>query len=236
MKSHGCANAVRFLSLVAILTSCLPAEADPIVLSNVPAYNDTTGIGCAPTSIAMVLGYYDLRGDSNLFAAQGNALYPTANVLPEISSIASYCGTVNGITTVSNDVPGLINYAASRGYIFQATLSRKSLTATWNLLVSEINAGRPMLFLVDSTGNGTPDHLVPAIGYDTNHNGDGEYYACYTTASEDETPVWEKLQGIGNVYGVYEEIQVQTQLVPEPATLAFLIFGAPLIFFRRKSF
>ncbi|MDO9085190.1 MAG: hypothetical protein Q7U53_03180 [Anaerolineaceae bacterium] len=36
---------------------------------------------------------------------------------------------------------------------------------TWDVLVQEINAGRPMVFLVDTNGDGVTDHFVTAIGY-----------------------------------------------------------------------
>ncbi len=38
---------------------------------------------------------------------------------------------------------------------------------TWEVLVNEINAGRPMVFLVDTSGDGVTDHFVTAIGYRT---------------------------------------------------------------------
>jgi oligopeptide transport system substrate-binding protein len=38
---------------------------------------------------------------------------------------------------------------------------------SWALLTSEIDAGRPMVFLVDSSGDGETDHFVSVIGYRT---------------------------------------------------------------------
>jgi hypothetical protein len=38
-------------------------------------------------------------------------------------------------------------------------------TLTWPVLTSEIDAGRPMVFLVDSNGDGLTDHFVAIIGY-----------------------------------------------------------------------
>jgi len=48
---------------------------------------------------------------------------------------------------------------------------------TWGDFMSEMEAGRPMVFLVDSDGDAISDHAVTAIGYDTVHH----EYACYNT-------------------------------------------------------
>ena len=40
-------------------------------------------------------------------------------------------------------------------------------TMTWSVLTNEIDAGRPMVFLVDSNGDGGTDHFVTVIGYRT---------------------------------------------------------------------
>ena len=48
---------------------------------------------------------------------------------------------------------------------------------TWNNFKAEIDAGHPVELIVDTTGSGSTDHFVPAIGYDdANH-----LYACYNT-------------------------------------------------------
>jgi uncharacterized repeat protein (TIGR02543 family) len=38
-------------------------------------------------------------------------------------------------------------------------------TLNWSILTNEIDAGRPMVFLVDSNGDGGTDHFVTVIGY-----------------------------------------------------------------------
>ena len=147
MKNHGRKSRSLLACSLPIFISAivsLSAKAET-VLSNVPPY--ALYDGCAPTSRAMVLAYWDLTyGDTNLFTVQGSSLYTETNVEPAIDSIASDCGTVSGITLGGNVGPGLVSYAASEGYVFQASLTRDSLATTWNLLVNEINAGRPMLF------------------------------------------------------------------------------------------
>ena len=249
MKYTIASVAAFFLSVISFSVS---AKADSEILcagslsGTVPCYGGVTvpaylnSIGCAPTSIGMLLAYWDLRyGYNNMFVAQGGipslsdtgtstGLYQTSNVSNEISSIAGYCKTdINGNTTTTNALNGIKNYAAFKGYGMQATYTNFSLSTGWQLLVSEINAGRPMLFVVDSSGDGVADHMICTFGYDTNHDGDGLYYACYTTDNEGETPYWYKFQTTSSSYkyGILQEIKV----VPEPATWGLFLIGTILV-------
>ncbi len=52
---------------------------------------------------------------------------------------------------------------------------------TWTVVKAEVDAGRPMVFLVDSSGDGQTDHFVTVIGY-REINGYPEY-ACWDTWS-----------------------------------------------------
>jgi hypothetical protein len=68
-------------------------------------------------------------------------------------------------------------------------------TLTWSVLTGEIDAGRPMVFLVDSDGDGYTDHFVPIIGY---RDSPTLQYACWDTWY---APVrWENFAAIS--YGV----------------------------------
>jgi len=49
---------------------------------------------------------------------------------------------------------------------------------TFQLLKTEIDNGRPLVFLVDSAGDGSTDHFVPVIGYD---EGPPQSYIFYDT-------------------------------------------------------
>jgi hypothetical protein len=53
----------------------------------------------------------------------------------------------------------------------------------WDSFRVEIDGGRPMVFLVDTGGDGSTDHFVTAIGYGT--TGDQRYYACLNTWDSD---------------------------------------------------
>ncbi len=71
----------------------------------------------------------------------------------------------------------------------------------WDTLRGEIDAGRPLVFLVDSNGDGGTDHFVTVIGYrDTQGY---QEYACLDTWSS--TVRWEQLRPMSSSYswGVY---------------------------------
>ena len=75
--------------------------------------------------------------------------------------------------TWSGDVaPGFISYvdSVSSKRVYAATSTdyymAYSPILTFNILKEEIDAGRPMVFLVDSMGDGNTDHFVTVIGYD----------------------------------------------------------------------
>jgi hypothetical protein len=240
------------VSIVAALFPYFPTNAlgDSKVLSGVPAY--TNYHGCEPTSIAMIMGYWDMKGYSNLLIAEGNAVLSTVNVqdeisspahnakydptpddpnlpVPEKTSIADWLGTsVNGQpmggSSATKAGAATVCYAVNKGYIF-TTASTIYCSTTWATLLNEIDAGRPMLFIVDAAfQDGILDHVIPVFGYDDNHfvNGfnDGQYYACYTTGDENETPVWYKFRpmAVNTPYGVYGVVAINPGVIPMVAT------------------
>ena len=74
-------------------------------------------------------------------------------------------------------------------------------TFTWDSFQGQIDSEHPMVFLVDSDGDGNTDHFVTAIGYrDT--SGYPEY-ACLDTWSTGIR--WERFRAISNTYtwGIY---------------------------------
>ena len=180
----------------------------------------------------------------NMFpGVSGTNLYTVSNVTNEISQIASDCGTDGtGDTLTTNICPGLVTYAGSMGYAFQATLSGNilppgvkthgsqiSLAAAWNNLVNSINANEPMLLLVAPDTSGTPSHVTPVFAYS---NTSGTDY--YEYIADDGIPTWAQFQALDNSpYSVLNEIQINS--VPEPSTWAMLIGGATsLLLFRRR--
>ncbi len=228
-----------------------PAGGSSVVLSQVPAYNWYHG--CGPTAAGSVVGYYDLHGFDNLYTASGwDAVRLTSNVQDHISSPAhnaKYDPTPDDPnlpvppntslacwfrTSVNPQGYGwsYLSYSddAFRGFItnqgYQCTSWYESYSGgqfTWSDLVGEINAQRPLMFLVDTDGDGETDHFVPVFGYD-DRGAEGKYYACYTTWSENEAVVWELFRGMGNPWGVGYATFVN--VVPEPMTLLTLALGS----------
>ncbi|MBN1787354.1 MAG: PEP-CTERM sorting domain-containing protein [Sedimentisphaerales bacterium] len=122
-------------------------------------------------------------------------------------------------------------YADYRGYLFDAYYEPMYEgydfveSFTWMDLVNEINIGNPMMFCVDTTGNGHADHSVSVLGYD-DRGEDGLWYGCYTTWSEDETVVWQQFRPVSENYTWGVRFGHFVHPIPEPATLLFLSLGA----------
>ncbi len=162
-------------------------------IENVPAYSWYHG--CGPTAAASVLGYWDLHGMDNLFDASGWAdVSLTMNVQEQISSAAhnakydpspdnpnlpippdtsiadffrtSEDGLGYGWSYLSYAVTAFEGYGAYRGYEINAWNVSCGSQFGWSDLVTEIDNGRPMMFLVDTDGNNSTDHFIPVLGYD----------------------------------------------------------------------
>jgi hypothetical protein len=64
-------------------------------------------------------------------------------------------------------MPAFINYVSLRSpyYVPTTSMYHFGSTLTFDVVKQEIDAGRPMVFIVDSDGDGETDHLVPVVGY-----------------------------------------------------------------------
>ena len=219
----------RLLSIGVLLGVCSVSSGAAVSLSGVPAYNWYHG--CGPTAAGSVVGYYDLLGFSGLFDAEGwDSVKLTANVqdqisspthnakydptpdnaslpVPEKNSLASWFGTSvdpleYGWSYLSRSDDAFEGYAAYRGYECDAWYKNYGATS-WEEFTAEIDAGRPVMFLVDSDGNGGTDHFVNVFGYDD--RGDGNlYYGLYTGWSESEAISWKRYRPMasGHAWGV----------------------------------
>ncbi len=99
--------------------------------------------------------------------------------------------------------PAFVAYADLRLTGVTAAYEDRSYgsSLTFTLLRQEIDAGRPLVLSVDSSGDGRTDHAVAGIGY-RETNGYPEY-ACWDTWYK--TVRWQRFRGLSNTYawGVY---------------------------------
>ena len=202
--------------------------------------------GCGPTSVGMVVGYYDIGGYVDLIsgdastqttavnqaiASGGDSVNPNPPgserhyedyARPEDSSptmlqddyigkrsphtddcIADYMDTSKsthdnyyGWSWLSDIGPAFIDYVNQQNSCYNPTATSG---LTWDILKNEIDSNRPMVFLVDTDGDGSSDHFVPVIGYD---DGSPHKYACYTTWGYMPGVRWYNFQAKGNPWGV----------------------------------
>ncbi len=207
-----------------VMLSNFEAAAVAVTIADVPAY---TGYhGCGPTAAASILGYYDMKGYDNLFAASGwDAVRQTATVRDEISSpahnaaynfgghrlkkdppdtsIADFFHTSenipNGWSWVAYADDAFTGYANYRGYSDWNAWNENFNNIGWADIVNEIDNNRPMMFLVDSKGTGETNHYITVLGYE-DRGEDGLWYGAYTTDHEDETVHWYRFRGMSEEY------------------------------------
>ena len=188
------------------------AGAGETLVAGVPAY--IWRDGCAPTSVGMIVGYYDGRGFPDLVPGSAGSQSANAAVsqmiashgsvsdprhyedyaLPKDSgdailadksaapagdehagdSVADFMhtswsaeGLAYGWSYTNMAGPAFVAYVQSR--LSGVTASYRTLyygsSLTFTVLEQEIDAGRPLVLCVDSTGDGVIDHAVVAIGY-----------------------------------------------------------------------
>lgn len=86
--------------------------------------------------------------------------------------------------------PAYTQYVQQRNPQYVPTCTRYSMssgTLSWSVLTQEIDAGRPMVFLVDTNANGSTDHFVTIVGYRENPT---QQYGCLDTWYPYDTIRW----------------------------------------------
>jgi hypothetical protein len=219
------------------------------VISGVPGY--LWRHGCGPTSVGMVVGYYDTHGYGHLIpgdastqtddvnqaiASQGSGVRGGGTqrhyedyalpmdsgqpvVIPDSSQtypngchadecIADYMhtswskdGNFYGWGYGSRVGTGFNSYVNLRNSGYSPTSSSQSYSPTgsalWSLLQTEVNNNRPMVFLVDSDGDGSTDHFVTIVGYD---DGTPQQYGCLDTWDPPSVIRWCQYRSMSSSY------------------------------------
>lgn len=178
------------------------ASSSQIIIADVPCY--IWRHGCGPTALAMVIGYYDIHGFSDLFADYGDIQTTSINqniagndhyqdysipidTFPNLvddksttggahqsNCVADFCYTswssannYYGWSWASDIASAFTDYVATinPSYLTEcSTIYNDALD--WEEYKNEINGNRPVVFLVDTDGDGNTDHFVTGIGYD----------------------------------------------------------------------
>ena len=224
------------------------AAAGETIVIGAPAYRWRDG--CGPTSVGMIVGYYDghgfpdlVTGDassqsvnpavSQMIASHGSASDPRhyedyslpedagGSILADKSvppagdehaddSVADFMhtsrsseGLAYGWSYTNMAGPAFVDYVQSRltGVTARYQTLYYGSSLTFATLQQEIDAGRPLVLSVDSSGDGVTDHAIVGIGY-RETSGFPEY-ACWDTWSA--TVRWQQFRGLSPSYdwGVY---------------------------------
>ena len=106
---------------------------------------------------------------------------------------------------------GIRNYTDSVGYSGFNAWNETWGAFTWNDFTYEIDNNRSMVFLVDTNADGSTDHFVPAIGYDSTTR----QYACHDTWSGTGVRWFDFAQiSSGQSWGIYGATFIEPSLFP----------------------
>jgi hypothetical protein len=116
-----------------------------------------------------------------------------------------------------SDVPGsftsYVNLIAPQ-YNHSAT-NKYYAQFSWSDYKAMIDAGRPVVLLVDTDGNGSTDHFIPAIGY----NEATKAYGAYNTWDLNlHWYLWRGMQS-GNTWGIYGVTLFEIGTIPNSFSL-----------------
>jgi hypothetical protein len=192
----------------------------PTALAMVIGYYDTHGfpdliIGSGATQTATVDSAISTNGNYNDYCLPLD-YYPTLlsdkSELPAgdehidnciadfMETSQSNVGNYYGWSWSSGIIPAFNNYCSMVSTYQTSGITYSFYSFSWNDLVSEIDNSFPLVFLVDTDGDGSTDHFITVIGYksETGIN----YYGCYDTW--DHVIHWYEFRTIslGNAWGV----------------------------------
>ncbi len=130
----------------------------------------------------------------------------------------------------SSDIgPAFFDYVEYAAPEYEQTYSNFYYNSgTWDLVKTEIDNDRPLVFLVDTNGDGSTDHFITVIGYrDT--QGYNEY-GCLDTWSPPDQVRWCRFRGMaqGNAWGIYGGTKFHLSSSQPTATPTATLVPTPL--------
>lgn len=209
MKSGNLAVARWTAGAVMLCLCCAPAFGAEKIISDVPNYTWYGGCGPTAAGMIIGFwddhGYENLitAGDgTNSWATNPDAVKamiasdgyfydwhpkPDREEPPAYHAddcVADFMGASRGAeepgwSSATKQAIGMAGYAAYRGYT-ETGGAWVWYNNLWEVFVGEVDAGRPMEFYVDLSGDGAADHFVAAFGYDDTPG--AEQYFGYDTS------------------------------------------------------
>ena len=152
--------------------------------------SDDSAIGDSIASVGNITDYAQYNGiqdsEGNIYRDRSeinpDGAHPDDSLADFMRTSRSAYGLWHGATSADRIGGGMEAYASWRGYSVDAGGSWSS-TPSWDDFVHEINMGRPVLFDVDTSSDGTVNHTVTTTAWRTS-NGFPEYY-CHDTWGRD---------------------------------------------------
>lgn len=124
------------------------------------------------------------------------------------------------------------------GWVSNATLNSFGKEPDWSIKLNKISSTAGLIALNDDFQQilNPDDYLVGAPVYDATegwHFHTHLFFAARGVNTGDEFTGNFKLYDAGGIYGQSPEIQLNFRVIPEPATMIFLVSGALAIFRKR---
>lgn len=139
------------------------------------------------------------------YITQGRTPHPDNCIADYMHTSKSAHGNYYGWSWSSDIGPAFVSYANQQNPAYSASYTNYFMgsSLTWSILTNEIDNDRPMVFLVDSDGNGSTDHFVTVIGYRITATST-QQYGCLDTWYG-STIRWEDFQQMagGVPWGIY---------------------------------
>jgi hypothetical protein len=107
---------------------------------------------------------------ADAYITAGREPHPNNSIADYMDTSKSTRNNYYGWSWSSDVGKAFTGYISQRNPTYYKSFSEYSAfdgSLTWSILTSEIDSGKPMLFLVDSDGNGGTDHFVTIVGYRT---------------------------------------------------------------------